>query len=138
MATPLPKTPESAPPNFYNQVGAMAAGGAGSGQQASTEGNAAGGKTEHDFLEAITKLLKVLDKLEAMKPNGKDVSKYTKAAAEAMKDCMKEVYGDKAQSAAGEGTADDQAGAGAGAAGNTQAAAGAAGAGSETQQPAAA
>ena len=136
MAVALPKTAESAPPNFYNQVGAMAAGAGGSSQA----GGAAGGKqgkVETEFLEAATKLLKVFEKMETMKPNGQDVSKQVKAAADAINEAMKVAYGSDAQSAAGEGAGADTGDQG-GAAGNSQAAAGAAGAGSETQQPAAA
>lgn len=101
MALDLPSTPQSAPPNFYAQAGQMAA-----GQGAA--GPAAGGKKakdpEHEFLDMTTKLLTVFAKMEAMKPAGKDISKFTKAMADTAKDMVKFVSTD-----AGDGGGQDSA-----------------------------
>lgn len=135
MATnPLPRTPASAPPNFYSQVGQMGTNqiqqGA-TGQQAAQQQNpdqsqspSTGPDPDREFLEASTKLLTVLDKLGEMKPRGLDVTKYTKAMAQVMKDCMKQVFtgGKKGQlpgstssaEDAGTNPADQTTGAGAG------------------------
>ena len=97
----IPKTPQAAPPNFYSQVGQMAA-----SQPSSAAPKQ--GKVEADFLDAVTKLLKVLDKLSEMKPNGKDVKQFTDAAAQSIKDALKTVYGEKGQEAAGENGGPEQ------------------------------
>jgi hypothetical protein len=57
------------------------------------------------------KMLTVLAKLGKMKPNGVDISKYCKAAAQVLKDCMEQVSTggndtpDSSSSAAESGTA---------------------------------
>lgn len=115
MPAELPSTPQSAPPNFYSQVGKMASG-PGSSQQAAGAATATAAKpgpmdADHEFLETVTKLLTVLAKIGQMQPRGQDVSKYTQAAADAMKQCVSAVFGTDmgeagaAQTPGSEGTA---------------------------------
>src|SRR5277367_488802 len=101
MPPTLPSTPSAAPPNFYSAVGQLGAGqpGAGQGGQApASQPNSPGGTPDpqaaqdQEFLENTTKLLGILQKMGAMTPKGQDISKYTKAAAQAMEDCIKNVY----------------------------------------------
>src|ERR1035437_1061157 len=89
----LPKTQAPAPPNFYSNAAAMSGGGA---QPAAKKPAAAAGGTNPDqeFLANVTKLLKVLDQLGEMKPKGKHITKFTQAAADAMQEALKSVYGD--------------------------------------------
>lgn len=109
MASPLPQTPQSAPPNFYSQVGSMAAGqgnkpaasaaGGGSGAAQSGQGQAgaggaAGQPTPSDqFLEMVPKLKKVLQQMKELQPNGQDVSKYMDAMDSTLMDCVTHVFG---------------------------------------------
>lgn len=102
MATsPLPRTSAGAPPNFYSQVGSMGGGQPGQGQpgqqqqpgqpDASSQA-AATPDPDREFLEATTKLLTVLGKMGKMQPRGMDVSKFTDAAAQSIKDCVTHVF----------------------------------------------
>lgn len=99
MASSLPSTPQSAPPNFYSQVGNMAAGQSGGAQAAGQQAGSAAGQpgtppdADQQFLEMVNKLLKVLQQMSDMKPNGQDVSKYMQAMSQTAKDCIKSVYG---------------------------------------------
>ena len=98
MAGNLPSTPQSAPPNFYSQVGQMAA-----GQQGGGAGAAGGDQSQQpsqpdpdqQFLEMVNKLLKVLQQMGDMKPRGQDITKYMKSMSDTAKDCIKAVYGGK-------------------------------------------
>jgi hypothetical protein len=99
----LPKTAQSAPPNFYSQAGQMAAG------QSDSGGNSAGGpggssagpstpgsgtdpsEAKSEFVQNMAKLLKVLAAMGKTKPNGVDIKKYTDAAAQVMHDCLEQV-----------------------------------------------
>lgn len=47
---------------------------------------------DHEFLDLTTKLLTFLAKIGQMTPRGQDVTKYTQAAADAMKECVKAVF----------------------------------------------
>lgn len=94
----MPRTQGGAPPSFYNSVASMP------GQQSSQgqPGQQGGGGGDSDkFIEMTTKLLTVLSSMQAMKPNGMDVTKYTQAAADAMKSCLKNVLGTSGDQAAG-------------------------------------
>lgn len=100
----LPRTAGSAPPNFYTQVGPQGQGqapqgiGANGGQpapQAQPPAPAAPPSPEQDFLDSTTKLLTVLDKMSKMQPRGMDISKYTDAAAQAIKSAQQYVFTDK-------------------------------------------
>lgn len=116
----LPKTPQSAPPNFYSQVG--------QGQGAS---KGASKDKDTEFLESVTKLLNVLGKMGKLEPRGMDVSKYTQAAADALKECVKHVFNqDMGQDVAGSDAQAADAGSSpaGGAAADTSSASGAAGA----------
>lgn len=97
MATPLPSTPQSAPPNFYSQVGQIAAGqggGAqGAAQPATPAAAAAPPDADQQFLAATNKLLDVLNKMKAMKPRGQDISKYMDAMSQTCKQCIESVFG---------------------------------------------
>lgn len=94
MPANLPTTPQSAPPNFYSQVGQMSSG---PGQAPGAPGSPDPSKpasmdADHEFLDTVTQLLTVLAKIGDMKPRGQDITKYTQAAADAMKDCVKQVF----------------------------------------------
>lgn len=95
--------------------------GASGGQPGTPSGQGGGtGAEDQEFLENVTKLLGILQKMGEMKPKGQDVSKYTKAAADAMEDCIKNVYNQ--QLGQGNGSAssgDDSSGGGAGASDQT-------------------
>jgi hypothetical protein len=99
MAHALPSTPQSAPPNFYSQVGQMAAGQGGpqQGGSATQPAPAAAAATPPDadqqFLAATTKLMDVLNKMKAMKPRGQDISKYMDAMGQTCKQCIESVFG---------------------------------------------
>ncbi len=95
MPTQLPTTPPAGPPNFYSQAGQMAAGGGGQalGSSAPQSGPGQNSPDDQAFLDNLTKLLPILDKLSTMKPKGQDVSKYFAAAAAPLKDCMQQVFG---------------------------------------------
>ena|ERR1700677_453243 len=73
--TPTPSPTQDAPPNFYSQAAKMSGGGA---APSAAKPGADDAKT---FLESTAKLLPILDKLSKLKPNGKEVSKYIKAAS---------------------------------------------------------
>lgn len=92
MALDLPSTPQSAPPNFYSQAGQMAAGQSAPAAKSKAKGE--GPDDKQQFLQMITKLLSVFTKMEKMKPNGKDISKFTKAMAKTAEDCLTAVSGD--------------------------------------------
>lgn len=85
----LPKTQPAAPPNFYSNAAAM-----GAPAQPKQKPAPANSPTDQEFLNNVTKLLKVLDQLGTMKPKGKDISKYTQAAADSMQEALKMVYAD--------------------------------------------
>lgn len=93
----LPKTPQSAPPNFYSQAGSQqggsqAGGPGGSSAGPGTPGSGADPNEEHSqFVTNMGKLLTVMNKMEKIKPNGVDISKYMKAASQVLKDCMEQV-----------------------------------------------
>lgn len=94
----MPKTPQGAPPSFYNQAAGMAqtGGGASPAQPAPPQPNA----DTQKFLEMTDKLLTVLGSMQAMKPNGIDVTKFTQAAADSIKSCVESVKsGETAQPA---------------------------------------
>jgi len=99
MAHPLPSTPQPAPPNFYSQVGNMAAGqpggnAAGQGASPGTPAPAAQPPdADQQFLEMINKLMKVIQGMSDMKPRGQDISKYMDAMSQTAKDCLKQVFG---------------------------------------------
>jgi hypothetical protein len=105
MATnPLPRTPGSAPPNFYTQVGqqggapggpgqAGAAGGGQQGQQPPPQQQAPGQNPDQDFIDISEKMLTALAKMGMMQPKGQNIAKYTQAMAQTLKDCMKNVFG---------------------------------------------
>lgn len=104
MPQPIPQTPPPGPPNFYSQAGAMAAGQGGSPQQGQPGAAGAGGQPgsaagpgqnspqDQEFLDNMTKLLGILDKMSSMKPKGQDVSQFMQAAAAPLKDCAKQVF----------------------------------------------
>lgn len=98
----LPKTPQSAPPNFYSQAGSGSAGGSSGSSSAGGPGGSSSGpgtpgsgmdpNEEHSqFVTNMGKLLTVMNKMEKIKPNGVDISKYMKAASQVLKDCMEQV-----------------------------------------------
>jgi hypothetical protein len=102
----LPKTAQSAPPNFYSQAGQMAAGqGAGAGAGGKSAGGPGGSsagpatpgsgvdpsEAKSEFVQNMAKLLKVLAAMGKTKPNGVDIKKYTDAAAQVMHDCLEQV-----------------------------------------------
>jgi hypothetical protein len=72
MATTPTPTPDT-PPNFYSQAAKMSGGGAPASKPAPEDSK--------NFLDATAKLLPIFDKLAKLKPNGKDISKYIKAAS---------------------------------------------------------
>lgn len=100
----LPTAAQQAPPNFYEtaakmqggQAGQAGAGGQGqAGAGAGTGAGAAGSEAkdpDREFLETVPKLLRIFEKLEALKPNGQDISKYMQSMAQTLKDCTKNVY----------------------------------------------
>lgn len=99
----LPRTPGSAPPNFYSQVGAQGgqpapgpgAQGPGGQQVGAPPPQPKPQDPDQDFLDSVEKLLVVLNKLGEMQPRGMNVSKYTGAAAQAIKDMSKHVFSGK-------------------------------------------
>lgn len=105
----LPKTKPAAPPNFYENAAAMSGG-------SKKPGKSAASGTDQEFLNNVTKLLKVLDTLGQMKPKGKDITKYTQAAADSMQEALKQVYGEDSedQTPGADASAGDSAGTGAG------------------------
>lgn len=72
----------AAPPNFYEQAAKAPAG---PQKQDFTQQNT-------EFQNAVTKLLSIFDKMEKMTPNGKDISKKIKAAAEAIKSARDDAF----------------------------------------------
>lgn len=80
MASPtLPAaTANNAPPNFYDAAAKM-----GSPAQAKPSPD-----DKQEFLKDVTKLLTILDKMGKRKPNGVDISKYMKAAADAVEKAL--------------------------------------------------
>ena len=72
-------TAGQAPPNFYQNAAAM-------GSPAGATKPAPDDKQE--FLKDVTKLLTILDKMGKRKPNGVDISKYMKAAAESVEKAL--------------------------------------------------
>ena len=98
MATsPLPGASQQAPPNFYQQAAAM------SGSKAKPSPD-----DKQEFLTSVTKLLSVLGKMGKMKPNGVDISKYMKAAADSVEKALQATAGDgdSSQAQAGDATGD--------------------------------
>jgi hypothetical protein len=63
---------------------------------------------KQEFLKDITKLLTILDKMGKRKPNGVDISKYMKAAADAVEKALAATSGsgNDSQSTAGDATGD--------------------------------
>lgn len=121
MPANLPSTPESAPPNFYQQVGAMASGpGGGAGQagagQPGQPATPAPLDADHEFLDMVNKLLTVLAKMGQMQPRGQDITKFTQAAADAMKACVKSVFNQDVDAGTGQQPGQDGTAAGAAAA----------------------
>jgi hypothetical protein len=74
--------PGAAPPNFYEQAAKAPAGPAKPDYT----------KQNTEFSEAVVKLLSILGKMEKMTPNGKDISKNMKAAAEAIKSARDDAF----------------------------------------------
>jgi hypothetical protein len=74
--------PGAAPPNFYEQAAKAPAG---PQKQDFTQQNT-------EFQNAVTKLLSIFDKMEKMTPNGKDISKKIKAAAEVIKSARDDAF----------------------------------------------
>ena len=128
MPTDLPTTPQSAPPNFYSQAGQMAAGAGGPGAAGAGKKGKPSKDDKQAFLEMVTKLLGVFSKMESMKPEGKDISKFTKAMAKTASDCLTFVSTDSGDGSA----ASTAAGAGSDASGDAGGAAGAASAAVDT------
>lgn len=118
----MPTTTPPAPPNFYEQAGKMGAAQAGGGAAAGAgqPQSQPSGQPDptQDFLAMTDKLLQILSKMEAMKPGGKDISKFMQAAAQSVQQAVQFASGDQT-TGPGDGTAGDQSGAvaGAGAAG---------------------
>ena len=93
MATTPTPTPGQAPPNIY-----QAAAGA-SAPKAKPSGD-----DKQEFLTSVTKLLTILGKMGKMKPGGVDISKYMKAAADAVEKAVEAVYGGKQDDSTGTST----------------------------------
>lgn len=86
----------AAPPNFYEQAAKAPAG---AQKPDYTQQNT-------EFQNAVTKLLSIFDKLEKMTPNGKDISKNIKAAADAVKSARDMAFeGTETEDATGTGAA---------------------------------
>lgn len=129
--SPLPSASQQAPPNFYEAAAKMQgaggqAGAAGQGGQAGQAGQSttAGPKDpDREFLETVPKLLRIFEKMEDLKPNGQDISKFMQSMAQTLKDCTKTVYkgGNGEQEGKEKGTPSDSTGDG----GDTAAAGGA-------------
>lgn len=79
MASPtLPAaTASNAPPNFYDAAAKM---GSPSAKPSPDD--------KQEFLKDVTKLLTILDKMGKRKPNGVDISKYMKAAADSVEKAL--------------------------------------------------
>lgn len=95
----MPKTPQGAPPSFYNQAAGMAQ--TGGGAAAAPPPPPAANADTQKFLEMTDKLLTVLGSMQAMKPNGIDVTKFTQAAADSIKKCVESVKGGETDQPAG-------------------------------------
>lgn len=67
----------NSPPNFYDAAAKM-----GSPAQKPSPDD------KQEFLKDVTKLLTILDKMGKRKPNGVDISKYMKAAADAVEKAL--------------------------------------------------
>ena len=88
----LPKTAQSAPPNFYSQAGTGAGGAGTPDDKAGASGDGQSADEAHsEFVQNVAKLLTVLQKMGKSKPNGVDISKYTKACSQVLKDCLEQV-----------------------------------------------
>lgn len=106
MATsPLPSASSDAPPNFYQQAAQMSGG----------KPKKAASDDKQEFLTSVTKLLSVLGKMGKMKPNGVDISKFMKAAADSVEKALQATSGDGDTSGGATGDATGDAGASAGA-----------------------
>lgn len=95
----MPKTPQGAPPSFYNQAAGMAATGGGAAQPSSKQ--PAPDPDTQKFVQMTDKLLTVLGAMQIMKPNGIDVTKFTQAAADSIKQCVEAVKGGETQQPGG-------------------------------------
>lgn len=93
MATPSQTTAQQ-PPNFYETAAKMSGGPAAPAQKASPD-------DPQEFLKDTTKLLAVLAKMGKSKPKGMDISKFMKAAADAVEKAVEAVYGGKQDDSAG-------------------------------------
>lgn len=139
-ASPLASASTAAPPNFYEAAAKMQGGAGAGGQGQPGQGQSPSSPSpspkdpDREFLESIPKLFSIFDKMKAMRPGGKDISKYMDAMAQTLKDCSKEVFGGAGGEKDGmsKGTAGDSTGDGGDTSGAGGAGAGGTGSGSGT------
>jgi|SRR5882672_6224134 len=99
MAQPTATPQNGAPPSIYSQQGQMMAQqssgpGTSPADQAATAGTSGGNdKDTQNYVDTITKLIALLGSIGSMKPKGQDITKYTQAAADALKEGFKQVMG---------------------------------------------
>jgi|SRR5882762_1557698 len=98
MAQPTATPQNGAPPSIYSQQGQMMAQqssgpGTSPADQAATAGAGGNDKDTQNYVDTITKLIALLGSIGSMKPKGQDITKYTQAAADALKEGFKQVMG---------------------------------------------